>query len=162
MSRSILLALIVVAFLGSCARTARESFGPICPAQGWAQKLAGDNQVDCGANHYGASDRQLQILGKCIARGMTSKRTVVFGYMASTPDSGFCAFAILSAESPAIVARYGYDYSAADGDVERGPQAFLGECQSVLVKKKSADPGLPFEADGCEFDKAAYDRVVGK
>lgn len=159
MSRPILVALLAVFLVCSCAKTTREAFGPICPAENWAQKMAGDDHLDCGENHYDASNRQLITLEKCIAQGLASKRNVVFGYMAATPDSGFCAFAILSAESLPIVASYSYDYSFSDGDEGRGPHAFLGECQSVVVKKKRKDVGFPFEANGCHFDREAYDRV---
>lgn len=124
--------------------------------------MAGDHYQDCGANHYDASNGQLKTLDKCIAQGLANKRKVVLGYMAATPDSGFCAFAILSAESLPIVASYSYDYSFSIDDARSGPNEFLGECQSVVVKRRRKDPGFPFEADGCHFDRGAYVRVTEK
>jgi hypothetical protein len=153
MRRSTLPALLAVFLVCSCATPPRGIFGPICPAEEWAQKMAGDNCLDCGANHYDASNGQLKTLDRCIARGLTNKRNVALGNMAETPDSGFCAFAILSAESPPIVASYSYDYSFSNEDSRGRPHAFLGECQSVSVKKKRKDPGFPFEAEGCHQDR---------
>lgn len=96
-------------------------------------------------------------MNRCIERGLDRRETVVFGYMAATPDSGECGFAILRTGSRAVIAEYNYDYSFPRDDARGRPNAFVGECERLVIASKRTDSRKPYESMDCTFDRKQYD-----
>ena len=160
MIKSLFQAILAALVVTSCAHLGESPLRPICLASGWATQMAGPEAVDCGTDHYDASPRQLKTMSRCIERGLDSRKTVVFGHMAATPDSGECGFAILRNGSKAAIAEYSYDFSFPKEDPRFGSRGFVGECERIVLAMKRTDSRKPYESIDCTFDSERYDALM--